>query len=121
MGASIQLYTERILPWLIETILSRPTYGEQRRVILRKASGRVLEIGFGFGGTLTEYPAAQVRELVALEPNPGMLRRARPRIARAPFPVRVVRGSAETLPFTTGAFYSVVSNWTLCTLARLPE
>ena len=114
-------YTERLLPWLMETILSRPTYAEQRRALLCRAEGRVLEIGFGFGGTVVEYPQARVRELIALEPNPGMLRRARVRIARAPFPVRLVRGVAEAMPFQQGTFDTVVSNWTLCTLGRLPD
>jgi SAM-dependent methyltransferase len=106
---------------MMETILSRPIYAEQRRALLRRAEGRVLEIGFGFGGTLGEYPGARVRELFALEPNPGMLRRARGRIARAPFPVRPVRGAAEAMPFLPGTFDTVVSNWTLCTLGRLPD
>src|SRR5439155_4165235 len=95
----VRPYTERLLPWLMETVLGRPVYAEQRRALLRRAEGRVLEIGFGFGGTLPEYPAARVRDIVGLEPNPGMLRRARGRIARAPFPVRLVRGVAETMPF----------------------
>jgi hypothetical protein len=36
----------------MEKLLSRPAYREQRRELLRQAEGRVLEIGFGFGGSL---------------------------------------------------------------------
>ena len=114
-------YTEHFFPWFIEKVLSLPVYREQRREILRRAEGRVLEIGFGFGGTLTEYPSARVLEVVALEPNPGMVRRARRSTAKAPFPVRFVRGVAEAMPFPDGRFDTVVSNWTLCSLDRLPE
>jgi len=114
-------YTERFFPWFMEKVLSLPVYREQRRVILRRAEGRVLEIGFGFGGTLTEYPEARVRALVALEPNPGMVRRARRSAALAPFPVRFARGVAESMPFRTGSFDTVVSHWTLCSLDRLPD
>ena len=114
-------YTERFLPWFMEKVLSLPVYREQRREILRLSSGRVLEIGFGFGGTLTEYPGAQVREVVALEPNPGMVRRARGTLALAPFPVRFVRGVAESMPFRPGVFDTVVSNWTLCSLDPLSD
>jgi ubiquinone/menaquinone biosynthesis C-methylase UbiE len=117
----VRLYTERFLPWIMERILSLPAYREQRGATLCRAEGRVLEIGFGFGGTLPEYAAARVGELVALEPNPGMLRRARPRRAHSPFPVRFVRGVAEALPFARGTFDTVVSNWTLCSLERLPD
>jgi SAM-dependent methyltransferase len=105
----------------MEMVLSRPVYAGQRRALLARAKGRVLEIGFGFGGTLPEYPAGRVRELVALEPNPGMLRRARGRIAGASFPVRPARGVAESMPFLPGTFDTVVSNWTLCSIERLPE
>src|SRR5437867_8411571 len=105
----------------MEKVLSLPVYREQRREILRLSSGRVLEIGFGFGGTLTEYPAAQVQEVVALEPNPGMLARARRLLPRTPFPVRFVRGVAEAMPFAPGSFDTVVSNWTLCSLDPLQD
>ena len=121
MTTPARFYTERFLPLLMETILGRRVYAEQRRILLREARGRVLEIGFGFGGTLAEYPAARVREVVGLEPNPGMVRRARPRIARSAFPVRLVRGDAQTMPFRSGVFDTIVSNWTLCTLGRLPD
>lgn len=115
-------YTEWLLPWMMEKVLTRPVYREQRRAVLRGAEGRVLEIGFGFGGTIAEYPGAQVQEVVALEPNPGMLRRARRRLAVAPpFPVRLSRGVAEAIPFLPGSFDTVVSNWTLCTIERPPD
>src|SRR5262245_1839799 len=100
----------------MEKVLSHEVYAEQRRALLERAQGRVLELGFGFGGTIAEYPRARVRELVALEPNPGMLRRARSRIDRAPFPVHPVRAVAETMPFRDGSFDTVVSNWTLCSV-----
>ena len=114
-------YTDRFFPWFMEKVLSLPVYREQRKEILRRAEGRVLEIGFGFGGTITEYPPSRVREVVALEPNPGMVRRARRALARAPFPVRCVRGVAEAMPFDPGSFDTVVSHWTLCSLDRLPD
>jgi SAM-dependent methyltransferase len=117
----MKIYTERLLPWMMEKVLGRPEYAEQRRALLARAQGRVLEIGFGFGGTLAEYPAARVREVAALEPNRGMLLRALPRIARVPFPVRCVRGVAEALPFLPGTFDTVVTNWTLCSLPCLPD
>jgi ubiquinone/menaquinone biosynthesis C-methylase UbiE len=114
-------YTEHFFPWFMEKVLSLPVYREQRRETLRRAEGRVLEIGFGFGGTLTEYPEGRVSEVVALEPNPGMVRRARRFLATAPFPVRFVRGVAEAMPFSQGRFDTVVSNWTLCSLDRLND
>ena len=111
-------YVKHILPWIAEQFLSLPGVQEQRRPALALAWGRVLEIGFGFGGSVSMYPknAGRIAWLVGLEPNPGMNRRARGRIASAPFPVELVRASAETIPFEGGSFDAVVSNWTLCTI-----
>src|SRR2546428_12371896 len=100
----------------MEKVLSLPVYREQRREILRLSSGRVLEIGFGFGGTLAEYPGTQVREVVALEPNPGMVRRARRSVALAPFPVRFVRGVAAAVPFPPRGLGTGGFHWNLCRL-----
>ncbi len=116
----MRVYGDIVFPWLMETLLSRPVYRRQRKALLRQAGGRVLEIGFGFGGSLGEYPAGRVKEIVALEPNPGMIRRARPRIDAAGFPVRFVRGVAERLPFRDRRFDTVVTHWTLCSLRGLP-
>jgi ubiquinone/menaquinone biosynthesis C-methylase UbiE len=114
------LYSDRILPWLMEQVLSRPIFHEQRLRALAPASGRVLEIGFGFGASLPAYPAGAVREIVALDPGPGMIRRARRHAARSPVPVRLMRATAAALPLREHLFDTVVSQWTLCTIPDLP-
>lgn len=114
------LYADRILPWFMEQILSRPVFHEQRLRALLPAAGRVLEIGFGFGASLPAYPAAAVREVVALDPGPGMIRRARRHAARSPVPLRLMRASAAALPLLGDLFDTVVSQWTLCTIPDLP-
>lgn len=108
-------YSEWFLPWIMERLLSLPEVQRQRDPALEGARGLVLEIGFGFGGSLSHYPAA-VDSLIGLEPNPGMLRRARRRLASAPFPVTLVRSDAETMPFKDASFDVVISNWTLCSV-----
>lgn len=116
-------YAERFLPWAMERVLSAPEYAAQRVPALKEARGRVLEIGFGFGGSLGSYPsnARRISNLVGLEPNPGMLRRAERHAAEASFPVELVRASATAIPFADASFDCVVSNWTLCSLANLPD
>ena len=101
--------------------MAPPSIRAERRRALRESAGRVLEVGFGCGGTLTEYPseAGRIASLVGLEPNPGMTRRAATRISSAPFPVRIVRASASALPFPDETFDTVTTNWTLCSLRDL--
>ena len=109
-------YERRVFPWLNDRFTSAPQIERLRTEALAPAQGRVLEIGFGTGLNLAHY-GARVRGLVAVEPSEGMLARAAPRMAAAPFPVQVVVGSAEDLPFDDASFDTVVSVLTLCTVA----
>jgi SAM-dependent methyltransferase len=92
--------------------------GDQRRRTLEPARGRVLDIGAGTGRNLPFYP--RIDRLVAVEPDPHMLRRAAVRHidgARG-FPVDGVAALAEALPFGDDSFDTVVFCLVLCTVAR---
>jgi ubiquinone/menaquinone biosynthesis C-methylase UbiE len=88
--------------------------GRQRARTAREATGRVLELGVGTGLNLPHYAAAA--EVVGIDPDPHMLRRARPRAAAAPCPVELAEGSAEALPFEDASFDTVVAALSLCTI-----
>jgi SAM-dependent methyltransferase len=93
----------------------RGEMGERREALLAGASGRVVEIGPGTGLNFAHYPAA-VAEVVAVEPDPHMLRRAAAAAAPASVPVRLVRGAAERLPLEDGGFDLAVATLVLCTV-----
>ena len=93
----------------------RAGMADRRRDLLAGASGRILEIGAGTGLNFAHYPPA-VTEVVATEPDPHMLRRAREAAAGAPVPVTVVQAPAERLPFPDGEFDAVVSTLVLCSV-----
>src|SRR5437879_9152167 len=90
-------------------------FQDHRREALRPLHGEVLEIGFGTGLNLPHYPPT-VAKVVALEPACLLPSAVAKRIAAAPIPVKLVRGSAEGLPFEDRHFDCVVSTWTLCTI-----
>jgi SAM-dependent methyltransferase len=92
---------------------------DRRRELLAEATGRVIEIGAGTGLNFGHYPPA-VSEVVAIEPDPHMLRRAREALSGAPVPVEVRRVRAESLPFADGEFDTAVSTLVLCSV-RDPE
>jgi ubiquinone/menaquinone biosynthesis C-methylase UbiE len=87
---------------------------KQRLHTTREATGRVLEVGIGTGWNLPFYRAAT--EVVGIDPDPHMLRRARRRAARAPCPVVLIEGSGEALPFDDAAFDTAVVTLALCTI-----
>lgn len=92
---------------------------ELRPQALHGVEGRVLEVGFGTGLNLRHYPAG-VDALAALDPLAlGALdEKVAARVRRAPFPVeRFALRADGALPFDDASFDSVVTTWTLCSIA----
>lgn len=86
----------------------------QRARTAGPATGSVLEVGVGTGLNFPYY--AHADELVGVDPDPHMLKRARRRAATAPCPVRLTAAGAESLPFGDGEFDTVVVTLSLCTI-----
>lgn len=109
------LYTRRILPYLLDWVMSDPQFAQYRREVLAEVSGDVLEIGFGTGLNLSYYPE-ELHHLVAIDANPGMQALAQKRVQASRITVdhRVLNG--ENLPMSDASFDSVVSTWTLCSI-----
>lgn len=87
-----------------------------REDIVGGASGRVLEIGAGTGGSFPYYTEAAT-EVVATEPDPFMLKRAKKATEDAPRPITLQKAEAEELPFEDASFDTVVSALVLCTVS----
>lgn len=104
-------------PWLaaLLDVMMRPL-APARRLVVPEAQGAVLEIGVGTGLNLEVYDPRRVTRLVGIEPDPHMLRRARPRVAALAFPSTLVQADAERLPFPSDSFDTVVVTFTLCTI-----
>lgn len=87
----------------------------RRREALSGLSGRVIEVGAGHGLNFPYYPAT-VTQLVALEPEPYLRRRAARAAGEAQIPVTVVDGIAERIPVMAGSFDAAVVSLVLCTV-----
>ncbi len=101
------------IPWLYDALMWLPErFGVSgwRAVLTGGLQGCVLEVGCGTGHNLTCYGRG-VR-LVALDPDPVVLRRARERAPSVP----LVAASAEALPFAAGSFEAVVSSLAFCSV-----
>lgn len=92
-------------------------HGEDRyrEQLLDGLTGRVLELGCGDGAHFRLYPET-VAELVAIEPEENLLRRANEATAEARCAVRVVPGFAEALPAADGEFDAAVAALVLCSV-----
>jgi ubiquinone/menaquinone biosynthesis C-methylase UbiE len=84
-----------------------------RAELLRDVSGEVLEVGAGTGLTLSHYPKAVTR-LVMAEPDPHM--RAKLMAKEKPSGVEISDASLDGLPFVPGSFDVVVCSLVLCSV-----
>ncbi len=112
------LYSRHIFPRLCDWAMSGPWMGKLRSEALAGVGGEVLEIGFGTGLNLPHYPE-HIRRLATVDPNPGMSKLARRRVAERGIEIdqRVLGG--EALPFDAETFDVVVSTWTLCSIPEV--
>jgi ubiquinone/menaquinone biosynthesis C-methylase UbiE len=113
-------YTERILPYLMDRSLSSPTLAPYRQALLSDVQGRILEIGFGTGLNLPYYPP-EIRRIATVDANPGIHKLAQTRIQASPITVDHHILSGERLPMAENSFDSVVSTFTLCSIADVEQ
>jgi SAM-dependent methyltransferase len=109
-------YERYLLPWLIHLAMRMKAAGAERARIVPLAAGTVVEIGVGSGLTFPYY-GSQVERLYALDPAAQLLRMARRAAPRGAMPVEWMEGQAEAMPLETGAADTVVTTWTLCSIA----
>lgn len=95
--------------------MERGLAGRVRPELLRGLHGDVLEIGAGTGLNFPHYPADA--RIVALEPDPFMLRRGRQKLqAVGNSNIELREAPAEALPFPDASFDAVVSTLVLCSV-----
>jgi ubiquinone/menaquinone biosynthesis C-methylase UbiE len=92
-----------------------------RKRIVSLAKGTVLEIGVGPGVNFVHYDPAKVGRVYALEPNPGMLRRAGEQRRRTQLDVEFLDLPGERIPLADESVNTVVSTFTLCTIPGVVE
>jgi ubiquinone/menaquinone biosynthesis C-methylase UbiE len=112
----MSFYARYILPPLIDCACGAKPIRYQRRKIVPRASGVVLELGFGSGLNLPYYDAAKVSRVYALEPEEGMLRRARKAAQNAPVSVAVLPERAEDVSLPPHSVDTVLVTYALCTI-----
>eukprot|EP00418_Pyrodinium_bahamense_P090039 CAMPEP_0179047882 /NCGR_PEP_ID=MMETSP0796-20121207/19425_1 /TAXON_ID=73915 /ORGANISM="Pyrodinium bahamense, Strain pbaha01" /LENGTH=273 /DNA_ID=CAMNT_0020744339 /DNA_START=55 /DNA_END=876 /DNA_ORIENTATION=+ len=84
---------------------------------LTKAWGDVLEVAVGTGRCFEALKqSGEVRSFVGVDCLEVMLQEARPKLVDLPFPARVVRGDAQSLPFPDASFDTVVASLCLCSV-----
>lgn len=99
---------------------SNPAFVDYRQQVLSEVFGEVLEIGFGTGLNLPHYPE-DIQKLTVIDANPGMNALAQKRIQTSPISIEHRVLNSERLPMPDNSFDSVVSTWTLCSIANVDQ
>ena len=107
-------YREHIYPHLVSRLGNPKPIEEILQRVIPLAQGNVLEIGVGPGVNFVYYDPARVAKVYALEPNPGMLRRAEEERRKTYLP-------GERIPLEDASVDTVVSTFTLCTIPGVIE
>jgi len=94
--------------------MERLLFGDGRAWVCSQASGEVLEVAVGTGRNLPYYP--QGVRLSGLDLSEEMLTVARQRAATLSREVGLQQGDAQALPFSDGAFDTVVCAFALCSI-----
>ena len=117
----MSFYRNRVYPHLVTMLGNPKPILKIRQRLVPLAQGKVLEIGVGPGVNFVHYDPARVSKLYALEPNPGMIRRAETQRARTQLDVEFLDLPGERIPLPDGSVDTVVSTFTLCTIPGVVE
>lgn len=113
----LEWYRKRVVPRLLNAEMGASELLDTRREVVQGASGVVLEIGAGPGYNFALY--GNVSKLYALEPSQELIDIATERVRARTFPVEFLRTGAENIPLPDDSVDTVVSTWTLCSVADL--
>jgi len=113
-------YSDRIVPILIDLSMRNKVLRPYRERIVGAAEGRVLEIGVGSGRNLTLYPA-RVERVIGLDPSRRLLTMARDAPRGTVRDIELLEGSAAAIPLEEASIDTIVSTWSLCSIADAPR
>ena len=112
-------YRSRILPRLMNTMMTSDENSEIRARVCAGLEGKVIEIGFGSGLNLPHYPQT-VHTVLAVEPLVRSVALAAARTHASHACVQHVGLTGERLDEPDDSVDAVLSTWTLCSIPH-PE
>jgi ubiquinone/menaquinone biosynthesis C-methylase UbiE len=88
-----------------------------RSKVVPHAAGDILELGCGGGINMEFYDRNRVRSFTGLDPSPELLEMSRAAAQAHGIDADIRGGVGEAMPFGDGQFDTVVTTFTLCSVA----
>lgn len=105
------------VPRLIKCACSQGQIMKARSKVVPLAAGDVLELGCGGGINMEFYDPARVASFTGLDPSPELLAMSRAAARARGMDADIQGGVGESMPFGSGRFDTVVTTFTLCSVA----
>lgn len=105
------------VPRLIKCACSQGQIMKARSKVVPLAQGDVLELGCGGGINMEFYDPARVKSFTGLDPSPELLAMSRAAAQTHGMAADIQGGVGEAMPFDSGRFDTVVTTFTLCSVA----
>ncbi|WP_420848103.1 class I SAM-dependent methyltransferase [Neobacillus citreus] len=101
----------------IYDMMDRMIKEQWRQDLLSAVSGDVIEVGVGTGGNLVYYPNS-INSLTGIDFSQGMLKFAKEKSLKMKFhfPVELVEGDIQDLPFPDNTFDAIVATCVFCSV-----
>ncbi len=110
------IYENYFLPRFINCACGAKPITHQRRKVVPRARGTVLEIGIGTGLNLEHYDPQKVERVIGLDPSEASWELARERAATCEFELEFIGLPSETIPLDAASIDSVLCTFSLCTI-----
>lgn len=115
MANKIGFYRSRILPHLMNAVMSTAENREIRSRVCADLDGTVVEIGFGSGLNVAHYPSG-VHTVHAVEPLARSMAIAAERIETSPVHIAHTGLTGERVDLPDASADAVLTTWTLCSI-----
>jgi ubiquinone/menaquinone biosynthesis C-methylase UbiE len=116
----MNIYNKFMLPRVIHWACSQKPNRLQRKKIIPKARGNVLEIGIGSGLNLPFY-TNKITKLTAIDPSVDLWNKNDLNTENLPFNFEFIQAGAENIPLANHSFDTVVITYVMCTIPDLEK
>lgn len=115
---AVSFYGRHVLPRVIDLVGREKSAADLRKRMIPSARGVVVELGIGSALNLPFYSATAVTQLYGVDPSAELLSMGRPKIEGSPFPIDLLRQSADHVPLGDQTVDTVVTTWVMCSIVN---